>query len=90
MRELEGEISPLDARMMRPELPSNSLHPLLLSFSRNTYQGTKPGVLGDGEEDAVAVVHDGHVRGDAIDFLQVDLVGRRVGGRMEGQDKKRD
>ena len=66
-----GEISPLEARKMKPELPSNALHPLsllLLSLS-NTHQGAKPGVLGDGEEDAVAVVHDGHVRWDAIDFL---------------------
>lgn len=66
---MEGETHSLDARKMRSDLPSNAPS-AFLSLSL-TYQGAKPGVLGDGEEDAVTVVHNGHVRGDAIDFLQV-------------------
>lgn len=53
--------------------PGQNAAPILLlslSFSP-TYQGAKPGVLGDNEEDAIAIVYYGHVRGNAIDFLEM-------------------
>jgi len=67
---LGGRESPFTTRVMAGKLDPYALRPPSL-FSL-TYQGAKPGVLGDGEEDAVAVVYDGHVRGDTIDFLKVE------------------